>query len=82
MMREMNSMKELLHTYEQSMERKDQIVSNLTAAVQRHRDKLELMRKFSDWRLKQNDAKREVRFHRALIWGAPGHWKSVSGLES
>ncbi|XP_025084157.1 centrosomal protein POC5-like isoform X1 [Pomacea canaliculata] len=60
MMREMNSMKELLHTYEQSMERKDQIVSNLTAAVQRHRDKLELMRKFSDWRLKQNDAKREA----------------------
>ena len=60
LIKELNSMKEFLHTYEQTMERKDRIISNLTKAVYRQRDKLELMRNFCTWRLQHNDSKREV----------------------
>ena len=42
------------------MERKDNIISNLTSAVYRQRDKIELMRNFCNWRIQHNDAKREV----------------------
>nr|KAG5701813.1 hypothetical protein BaRGS_019024 [Batillaria attramentaria] len=56
---EMDTMKELLHTYEQSAERKDSVISNLTTALHHHRDKMELMRKFCDWKAQHNDAKRE-----------------------
>lgn len=58
--KEMDTMKELLHTYEQTMERKDAVITNLTTALHRSRDKLELMRKFCDWKAQHNDAKREA----------------------
>ena len=58
---EMESLKELLHTYEQSIERKDQVISNLTHAMQKQREKIEMLKKFNEWKLKHIDRKREVR---------------------
>ena len=53
-------MKELLHTYEQSIERKDQVINNLTSGLQRQKEKLEMAKTFSDWKVKHNDSQREV----------------------
>ena len=57
---QIESMKELLHTYEQAIERKDQVIQNLTNGVQRQKEKTELAKKFSDWKLHHSDLKREV----------------------
>ena len=58
---EINSLKELLATYEKSIDRKDQVISNLTHAMQKQKDKNEMMRTFSEWKMKHNDFKREVK---------------------
>ena len=58
---DMDSMRELLSTYEQSIQRKDQVISNLTAGLQQHRNRMEVQRSFTEWKIKHNDAKREVR---------------------
>lgn len=57
---EINSLKELLNTYEKSIERKDQVISNLTNALTKQKDKNEMMKKFCDWKIKHNDLKREA----------------------
>jgi len=59
---EVESLKELLNTYEQSLERKDQVITNLTDSLQRHRDKFDVQRAFCEWKIKHNDRKREVCF--------------------
>lgn len=59
LIRELDTMKEYLHSFEQSMHRKDAIISNLTKAMFRMRDKMELMRNFCTWRIQHNDSKRE-----------------------
>lgn len=59
LLEEINSLKELLATYEKSIERKDQVISNLTHAMQKQKDKNEMMRTFCEWKLKHNDFKRE-----------------------
>ena len=56
----MNSLKELLATYEKSIERKDQVISNLTNALQKQKDKSEMTRRFCEWKIRHNDHKREV----------------------
>ncbi|KAL8586266.1 hypothetical protein ACOMHN_003781 [Nucella lapillus] len=60
LIQELNSLKEFLHTYKLSMERKDNIISNLTHAMYRHRDKMELMRNFCQWKIHHMDSKREA----------------------
>ncbi|ESO98461.1 hypothetical protein LOTGIDRAFT_174270 [Lottia gigantea] len=57
---EIDSLKELLHTYEQSMERKDQVISNLTHAMQKQKDRKDMMKQFSEWKIRHNDVKRET----------------------
>lgn len=57
---EIERMKELLHTYETSIQRKDQVISNLTQALGKQRDKQEAMRTFSEWKVQHVDLKREV----------------------
>ena len=57
---EMDGLRELLHTYEQSIERKDQVISNLTRGLQKQREKFEMMKTFSEWKISHNDKKREV----------------------
>jgi len=57
---DMEALRELLATYEQSIQRKDQVISNLTAGLQHHRNRMEVQRSFTEWKVKHNDAKREV----------------------
>ncbi len=57
---EMESLKELLHTYEQSIERKDQVISNLTRAMQQQKDRFDMLKTFCEWKIRHNDVKREV----------------------
>lgn len=82
---EVESLKELLHTYEQSIERKDQVIANLTASLQSHRDKMQIQKSFCEWKAKHNDNKREGfasnfanrHYHRTLqrkVWDA---WHSL-----
>ncbi|KAL3884431.1 hypothetical protein ACJMK2_024570 [Sinanodonta woodiana] len=59
LLNELDSLKELLHTYEQSIERKDQVISNLTNAMQKQREKFDMLKKFNEWKIRHNDIKRE-----------------------
>ncbi|KAM6964845.1 centrosomal protein POC5 [Aplochiton taeniatus] len=57
---EMGRLKELVHTYETSNQRKDEVIMNLSQAVDRQRERLELMRTFTHWRLQHSGAKDEA----------------------
>ncbi|KAM6033718.1 centrosomal protein POC5 isoform 2-T2 [Chlamydotis macqueenii] len=83
---EMENLKELLHAYEISIGRKDEVITNLTQALERQKEKLELMRKFTLWRIQRVKAKQEEyanrmadrQFQTALmkkVWAA---WRSLS----
>ena len=58
---EVDSLKELLHTYEQSITRKDDVINNLTLGLQKQKEKYEKLKTFNDWKGQHSDAKREVR---------------------
>ncbi|NXG61540.1 POC5 protein, partial [Hemiprocne comata] len=84
---EMENLKELLHTYEVCIGRKDEVViANLTQALERQKERTELMRKFTLWRIQHVNAKQEEyqnriadrQFRTALmkkVWAA---WRSLS----
>ncbi|NXY43090.1 POC5 protein, partial [Ceuthmochares aereus] len=84
---EMENLKELLRTYEISIGRKDEVViTNLTQALERQKERVELMRKFTLWRVQHVKAKQEEyanriadrQFRTALmkkVWAA---WRSLS----
>ncbi|XP_075302954.1 centrosomal protein POC5 [Opisthocomus hoazin] len=83
---EMENMKELLRTCEISIGRKDEVITNLTQALERQKERTELMRKFSLWRIQHVKAKQEEyanriadrQFRTALmkkVWAA---WHSLS----
>jgi len=64
---DLEALRELLATYEQSIQRKDEVISNLTAGLQHHRNRMELQRSFTEWKVKHNDIKREV-FVLCHVW--------------
>ncbi|XP_021237156.1 centrosomal protein POC5 isoform X2 [Numida meleagris] len=83
---EMENLKELLRTYEISVGRKDEVITNMTEALDRKKEKIELMRRFTVWRIQQIKAKQEEyanriadkQFQTALkkkVWTA---WRSLS----
>ncbi|NXK75349.1 POC5 protein, partial [Amazona guildingii] len=83
---EMANLKELLRTYEISIGRKDEVITNLTKALERQKEKTELMRSFTLWRIQHIKAKQEEyanriadrQFRTALmkkVWTA---WRSHS----
>ncbi|XP_075383148.1 centrosomal protein POC5 isoform X2 [Mycteria americana] len=83
---EMENLKELLHTYEISIGRKDEVITNLTQALERQKERIELMRKFTVWRIQHIKAKQEEyanriadrQFRTALmkkVWAA---WRTLS----
>ncbi|KFP89279.1 Centrosomal protein POC5 [Apaloderma vittatum] len=83
---EIGNMKELLHTYEISIGRKDEVIANLTQALEGQKERTELMRKFMMWRIHHVKAKQEEyanriadrQFRTALmkkVWTA---WRSLS----
>ncbi|OXB66296.1 hypothetical protein ASZ78_004245 [Callipepla squamata] len=57
---EIDNLKELLRTYEISIGRKDEVIMNMTEALERKKERIELMRKFTLWRIQQIKAKQEV----------------------
>ncbi|KAJ8035943.1 Centrosomal protein POC5 [Holothuria leucospilota] len=57
---EMSNLKELIHTYEQSVERKDQVITNLTRAVQKQKERFEMLKRFESWKLRHSEDKREA----------------------
>ncbi|KAM4746361.1 centrosomal protein POC5 [Anableps anableps] len=57
---ERDSLKELLHTYETSNQRKDEVIKNLSQVLERQKEKLEKMRTFTHWRLQYIEAKEEA----------------------
>ncbi|XP_072272382.1 centrosomal protein POC5 isoform X2 [Pyxicephalus adspersus] len=56
---QIDNLQGLLQTYETSIRRKDEVISNLTHALEKHKEKIELMRGFTHWRLQQIEAKQE-----------------------
>ncbi|NXY84069.1 POC5 protein, partial [Alcedo cyanopectus] len=84
---EIENLKELLHTYEISAGRKDEVViSNLSQALEKQKERTELMKKFTLWRIHHVKAKQEEyanriadkQFRIALmkkVWTA---WRSLS----
>ncbi|NWR73775.1 POC5 protein, partial [Centropus unirufus] len=83
---ELENLKELLRTYEISIGRKDEVViTNLTQALETQKERIELMRKFTLWRIHRVQAKQEEyanriadrQFRTALmkkVWTA---WRSL-----
>lgn len=59
LLNEMESQKELLHTYELTLEHKDSIVSNITNAIQKQKERNEMLRAFTFWKLRHCDERRE-----------------------
>nr|XP_020449946.1 centrosomal protein POC5 isoform X2 [Monopterus albus] len=57
---ELDSLKGLLHTYEISNQRKDEVIANLSQVLERQKEKLEKMRAFTHWRLQHTEAKEEA----------------------
>lgn len=60
MYNELEGLKELLHTYEVSIERKDGVISNLTRSLQNQKEKFDTMKTFTDWKLQFAAKKQEV----------------------
>ncbi|KAK2837366.1 hypothetical protein Q5P01_014578 [Channa striata] len=57
---EIESLNGLLHTYETSNQRKDEIIMNLSQVLNRQKEKLEKMRAFTHWRIQHAAAKEEA----------------------
>ncbi|KAK2521262.1 centrosomal protein POC5 isoform X1 [Columba livia] len=82
---EMENLKELLHTYEISIGRKDEVITNLTEALERQKERTELMRKFMLWRIQHVNYKQEEyanriadkQFRTALLKKVWAAWRSL-----
>ncbi|TNN74275.1 Centrosomal protein POC5 [Liparis tanakae] len=80
---ELDSLKGLLHTYETSNQRKDEVIGNLSQVLDRHKEKLEKMRVFTHWRIQHTEAKEEQHYDSQLkkkVWLGwhsliQRHWK-------
>ncbi|XP_015275892.1 PREDICTED: centrosomal protein POC5 isoform X2 [Gekko japonicus] len=87
---QLENLKELLHTYEMSIGRKDEVIASLTHAIEKQKDRLELMRRFTKWRLQHFMGKQESRhevyadrlanrlYEIGLLKKAWGVWRSTS----
>uniref|UniRef100_UPI00398F6881 centrosomal protein POC5 isoform X2 n=1 Tax=Pristiophorus japonicus TaxID=55135 RepID=UPI00398F6881 len=53
------NLNELVCTYEDSVRRKDEVISNLIHGIKNLKEKIELMRRFTQWRLQHSEAKME-----------------------
>ncbi|CAM9796791.1 unnamed protein product [Lampetra fluviatilis] len=82
---QLGDLRQLLHTFDNSVKCKDQVISNLTNGLQKEKEKMEKLRAFTHWRLRHADEQQEVfcsrlarqHYHRALtkkVWAA---WHSL-----
>ena len=65
---ELTSLRQVLLTYETSVQRKDDVISNLSRALQNQKEKLALMRHFSEWKQQHGDLSREVGFWFSVVF--------------
>lgn len=56
---DLEGMKELLHTYEVSIERKDAVITNLTRSLENQKEKFDVLRNFTEWKLQFYGHKQE-----------------------
>ncbi|KAG8598603.1 hypothetical protein GDO81_002670 [Engystomops pustulosus] len=85
MSNQIDGLQALIHTYETSIHRKDEVISNLTRALEKQKEKTELMRTFSHWRLQQMEARQEdyvcsladKHYRRLLLKNTWRTWRSV-----
>ncbi|XP_077203496.1 centrosomal protein POC5 isoform X2 [Paroedura picta] len=87
---QLENLKELLHTYEMSIGRKDEVIASLTHAIEKQKDRIELMKRFTKWRLQHFMGKQESRhevyadrlanrlYEISLLKKAWGIWRSAS----
>ncbi|XP_032874519.1 centrosomal protein POC5 isoform X3 [Amblyraja radiata] len=83
------SLNQLICTYEDSVRRKDEVISNLIQGLKNLKDKIELMRSFTQWRLQHSEAKAEDyaciladrHYNYCLMRKACTAWKSVVQTE-
>ncbi|NXG15340.1 POC5 protein, partial [Grallaria varia] len=83
---EMENLKELLQTYEISVARKEEVITNLSQALQKEKERVELMRKFTLWRIQHAKASQEEyanrladrQFRTTLMKKAWAAWRSVN----
>ncbi|XP_054842998.1 centrosomal protein POC5 isoform X2 [Eublepharis macularius] len=90
---QLENLKELLHTYEISIGRKDEVIASLTHAIEKQKDRIELMKKFTKWRLQHFMGKQEARqevytdilanrlYEIGLLKKAWGIWRSASSTK-
>ncbi|XP_060091818.1 centrosomal protein POC5 isoform X2 [Heteronotia binoei] len=86
----LENLKELLQTYEMSIGRKDEVIASLTHAIEKQKDRIELMKRFTKWRLQHFMGKQESRhevytdllanrlYEIGLLKKAWGVWRSAS----
>ncbi|NWR89581.1 POC5 protein, partial [Furnarius figulus] len=86
---EVENLKELLHTYEISIARKDEVITNLSQALEKEKERVELMRKFTLWRIQHVKASQEEYANRLAdkqfrttlmkkVWAA---WRSLNEMK-
>lgn len=57
---EIDSLKNLLQNYETSVKRKDEVISNLTKAIEKQKERLSVMKSFTQWRLEHAESRQEA----------------------
>ncbi|XP_072904369.1 centrosomal protein POC5 isoform X2 [Hemitrygon akajei] len=83
------NLNQLIRTYEDSVRRKDEVISNLIQGLKNLKEKIELMRRFTQWRLQHSEAKAEdyanilanKHYNFCLMRKACTAWKSVLQTE-
>ncbi|XP_078253199.1 centrosomal protein POC5 isoform X2 [Rhinoraja longicauda] len=83
------NLNQLICTYEDSVRRKDEVISNLIQGLKNLKEKIELMRSFTQWRLQHSEAKAddyacilaERHYNYCLMRKACTAWKSVLQTE-
>ncbi|XP_069079763.1 centrosomal protein POC5 isoform X1 [Pleurodeles waltl] len=57
---QVDSLKDLLQNYETSVKRKDEVISNLTNAIEKQKERLSVMKSFTQWRLEHAESRQEA----------------------
>jgi len=82
---EIQSLKELLFSFEKSLKQKDDVISNMTESLSKQQGKSEKVRVFSQWRIQNNTNKHEVlvcriaekHYQRTLLGHVWSGWRSL-----
>lgn len=65
--KEIETMKSSLNELEQSSKQKDEVIANLSKALEKQREKTDLVKVMMDWKQKKMEASREVTFQMIIF---------------